>query len=455
EVEKTVPMVEMKLSIAEKIGFGAGDMAINIVMITMQLIIAYFYTDVYGLSPADMGLLFIVVRLIDAVSDPIMGMITDRCNSAHGHYRPFLLWFAVPFGVSVYLAFITPDLAYSYKLAWAYFSYILLTLLFTVVTIPYISLIGVITNDPAERLSANGYRFVLVKIAAFLVTVVVPALASYLGDGNMSDGYQPAMGLMGVLGSVLLLSCFFATKERIQPVMQTMSFGAQLRILFRNDQWILLCVALILLMCGFVIRGSVAPYYAKYYLDGGDSLVSPFLATGVAASILAMVASTWATKFYCKVKLFRYSQLSTFVLCVAMYFAVGRDDTVLAFIFTFLIWFAADLYSPIFWSSIAEAVDYGQRKTGTRVSGLAFGGVSFCQKLGMGVAGGLLGYLLSHFNYQADVEQSEFTLNGLALLATVIPGFFYVGVGLIMRRYVISNDYYDEIASDLRLATDQ
>ena len=384
-----------------------------------------------------------------------MGLITDKCHSKHGHYRPFMLWFAIPFGVAVYLTFITPDLAYSYKLAWAYFSYILLTLLFTIVTIPYISLIGVITDDPAERLSANGYRFVLVKVAAFLVTIVVPALAVYLGDGNMQDGYQPAMGLMGILGSILFLVCFFTTKERIKPVIEKTKLREQAKLLLKNDQWLLLCVALVLLMCGIVIRGSVGAYYAKYYLNGGDALISPFLATGVTASILAMIASTWITKFYCKVKLFRYSQILTFVLCVAMYLIVGQDDIVLAFVFTFLIWFAADLYMPIFWSSIAEAVDYGHRKTGIRVSGLAFGGISFCQKLGMGVAGGLLGYLLSYFNYQADVEQSEFTLNGIALLITVIPALFHLAIGLLMRKYLISNEYYDEIASDLKLANSQ
>jgi glycoside/pentoside/hexuronide:cation symporter, GPH family len=448
-------MSVMKLSVREKLGFAAGDMAVNIVMMTMQLIIAFFYTDIYGLDPVDMGILFVVVRLIDAFSDPAMGMITDKCTSKYGHYRPFMLWFAIPFGVGVYLAFITPDLAYSYKLAWAYFSYILLTLLFTIVTIPYISLIGVITNDPAERLSANGYRFVLVKVAAFLVTIVVPALALHLGDGNMRDGYQPAMGLMGILGSILFLVCFFTTKERIKPVIEKTKFKEQAKLLLRNDQWLILCVVLVLVMCGIVIRGSVGAYYAKYYLHGGDALISPFLATGVTASILAMIASTWITKFYCKIKLFRYSQILTFVLCIAMYFTVGQDDIVLAFVFTFLIWFSADLYMPIFWSSIAEAVDYGHRKTGTRVSGLAFGGISFCQKLGMGIAGGLLGYLLSYFNYQADVEQSEFTLNGIALLITVIPAIFHLAIGLIMHRYYISNEFYDEIASDLELANSQ
>tara|TARA_B100000963_G_scaffold87951_1_gene75504 strand:+ start:304 stop:1650 length:1347 start_codon:yes stop_codon:yes gene_type:complete len=444
-------MSDMKLSVGEKLGFGAGDMAINIVVTTMLLIIAFFYTDIYGLDPADMAVLFVVVRLIDAFSDPIMGIISDKCETKHGFYRPFMLWFAIPFGVAVYLTFMTPDLDYTYKLAWAYFSYILLTIIFTVVAIPYISLISVISNDPVERLSANGYRFVLVKVAAFLVTIVVPSLALYLGDGNMRDGYQPAMGLMAILGSILLLISFFTTKERIKPVIEKTKFKEQVKLLFKNDQWRILCIVLIFLMCSIAIKGSVGAYYAKYYLNGGDKLIAPFLATGVGASILAMIASTWITKFYCKVKLFRNSQILAFILCVAMYFIVGQDDVILAFVFTFLIWFVAELYMPIFWSSIAEAVDYGHRKTGIRVSGLAFGGIAFCQKFGMGIAGGLLGYLLSYFKYQADSVQSEFTLNGIALLITIIPAVFHLGIGLLMYKYFITNKYYNEIVSDLKL----
>jgi len=256
---------------------------------------------------------------------------------------------------------------------------------------------------------------------------------------------------MAILGSILLLISFFTTKERIKPVIEKTKFKEQVKLLFKNDQWRILCIVLIFLMCSIAIKGSVGAYYAKYYLNGGDKLIAPFLATGVGASILAMIASTWITKFYCKVKLFRNSQILAFILCVAMYFIVGQDDVILAFVFTFLIWFVAELYMPIFWSSIAEAVDYGHRKTGIRVSGLAFGGIAFCQKFGMGIAGGLLGYLLSYFKYQADSVQSEFTLNGIALLITIIPAVFHLGIGLLMYKYFITNKYYNEIVSDLKL----
>lgn len=439
----------MKLSVTEKVGFAAGDMAINIVMISMQLIIAFFYTDVYGLDPVHMGILFMVVRLIDAISDPLMGMFTDT-ERKHGHYRPFLLWFAIPFGVAVYLTFITPDFEYAGKLIWAYGSYIFLTLMFTAVTIPYISLIGVITLDPAERLSANGYRFVFVKIAAFLVTIVVPAIALSVGDGDRAAGYQTAMGLMGILGTILLIICFKTTKERVKPTIEKINIKEQFKHLFKNDQWVILCIVLTFIMCGFVIRGSVATYYAKYYLGGGDAMISPLLTTGVVASLLAMIASTWITKYYDKVNLFKYSQIATFVLSVAMYLLVGQSEVVLAFVFTFMIWFAADLYAPIFWASIAEVVDYGAYKTGKRVSGLAFGGISFFQKFGMGIAGGLIGVLLSFFNYKADVVQSEFTLHGLSLMMTIIPATFHLLVGLVMTKFVINNKYYLEIVDKLK-----
>ena len=439
----------MKLSVVEKIGFGAGDMSVNVVIVDMQLLLAYFYTVIYGLRPADVGVLLIVVRMIDAIIDPAMGILTDKINTRWGRYRPWLIWFAIPFGFAVYLMFITPDLAYTTKLAWAYFSYILMTLVYTAITIPYISLIGVITDDPVERLSANGYRFVMTKIAAFLVTIVVPMLAVWLGQGNKALGYQFAMGLMGAMGTLLFLFCFFTTRERLKPEIPTLPLKQQFACMLRNDQWIILGIVILLLMCGYVIRGSVAAYYAKYFLGGGDALISPFLTVGVVASILAMVSTTWLTRFYDKIKLFRYTQLMTFALSIAMYLLVGQQDVVLAFVFYFLINFFCDMQMPVFWSSIAEAVDYGEKKNGQRVSGLAFGGILFFQKFGMGIAGGMLGFLLNAFGYQADTAQSARALAGIALMMTLIPALFHLAIGLLMKRYRINNDYYCEIRGEL------
>lgn len=434
-----------KLSVVEKLGYGAGDMAVNVVISSMMLIITFFYTDVFGLKPQDVALLFIVVRLIDAFADPAMGMFTDRRTTRWGRYRPYFLVMAVPFGISVFLTFTTPDVSYNLKLVWAYATYLLVMLVFTAVTIPYISLIGVLTADPQERLSANGYRLFFAKVAAFLVTIVVPQLAVVWGGGHLADGYKWAMGLMGLLATVLFLFCFFSTTERIQHQVERKPLREQMRLLARNDQWLILGAVCIVGTIGYVVRGSVAAYYAKYYLGGDATLMSAFMATGVVAAILAMVASTWITKVYCKVKLFRYSQLAVGALSVAMYLLVKPGDVVLAFVLYFLISLVVDLHAPVFWSAIAEAVDYGHARSGKRVAGLAFGGISFCQKAGMGVAGAIVGWLLAGFHYVPDQPQSAFTLNGIALMLTVIPGAFHVLMGGLMFLYRITDDYYRQL----------
>jgi GPH family glycoside/pentoside/hexuronide:cation symporter len=201
---------------------------------------------------------------------------------------------------------------------------------------------------------------------------------------------------------------------------------------------------------GYVIRGSVAIYYAKYYLGGDTATVSAFLSIGVAAAILSMVASTWITKFYCKVKMFRNTQIAVALISVLIYYAVKPGDVVLAFVLYFLLSFVVDLHAPVFWSAIAETIDYGQVKTGKRVSGFAFGGISVCQKAGMAVAGGMVGLLLTYFNYQPNVVQTPLALTGIALMLTIIPGFFHFLMGLLMFKYRISDDYYGEVKADMR-----
>jgi glycoside/pentoside/hexuronide:cation symporter, GPH family len=438
-------MTHHKLTILEKIGFGAGDMAVNVVISSMMLIITYFYTDVYGLKPSDLALMFIAVRGLDAVADPTMGMITDRVTTRWGRYRPYFLIFAVPFGVAVYLCFSTPDLAYNAKLVYAYVTFGMVMLIFTAVTIPYISIISVLTDDPQERLSANGYRLFFAKIAAFLVTIIVPQLAERWSTHGYAAGYRNAMGLMGLLATVLFLFCFFNTKERIKHEVDKKTFFQQMQLLLKNDQWMILAAVCLVGTIGYVIRGSVAAYYAKYYLHGSAWLLSMFLSTGVAAAILAMVASTWITKRVCKIKLFRFSQLATAVLSVAMFFLVKQNAVLLAFILYFLLSFIVDLHAPIFWSAIAEAVDYGAVKSGQRVSGIAFGGISFFQKAGMGIAGAVVGMLLTYYNYVPDKPQSDFTLTGIALMLSLIPGFFHLLMGLLMYKYRITNAYYAEL----------
>jgi len=439
-----------KLSTLEKVGFGAGDMALNVVISSMMLIITFFYTDIYGLRTADLAALFVAVKVVGAVADLAMGQVNDAVLTRWGRYRPWLLLLALPYGLSVFLVFSTPDWDYDAKLLWAYASYILMTLMTAGVGIPYISLISGLTSDPQQRLSANGYRLFFAKIGAFMVTIVVPLLANRWGGADAAAGYQAAMAVMAAVGVLLFAFCFFTTTERVVHKVEKQPLMEQVRVLLRNDQWLILCAVCVTGTIGYVIRGSVAIYYAKYYLHGDTATVSAFLSTGVAAAILAMVVSTWTTKFYCKVKLFRNSQIMVAVLSLMLYFLVQPGDMVLAFALYFLLSLVVDLHAPVFWSAIAETIDYGQVKTGKRVSGFAFGGISVCQKAGMAIAGGLVGVLLDVFQYQPNQEQSALALQGIALMLSVIPGFFHFLMGLLMFKYRISDDYYSTVKEDMR-----
>lgn len=440
-----------KLSVLEKIGYGSGDAAVNVVISSFFLIITFFYTDVFGLRPKDMALLFLLVRFLDAVADPVMGLITDKFKFKMGRYRPYFLFLSIPFGIAVYLTFTTPDFDYASKLVYAYCTYILVNLMFSSVTIPYISLISVVTSDPQEKLSANGYRLFFAKVAALMVSYVVPIMAKSMGGENISKGYQMAMGAMAVMGTLLFIFCFFTTKERIEHVTEKQSLGEQLKLLVKNRQWLILWGSCLSGTIGYVIRAGVAMYYAKYYLGGDAKTQGSFMAVGVIASILAMPASTFITKRFCKVKLFWMSQLTVVLISAIMFIMVKPGDLMLAYVIYFIMMFVVDIHAPVFWSAIAEAVDYGQAESGKRVSGLSFGGISFAQKAGMGIAGAAVGLLLDAFGYVPDAVQSKSSLLGIALMLTLFPAVFHLINGLLIMRYKITDQFYETIKAKLHI----
>jgi len=442
-------MKTARLTVLEKIGFGGGDAAVNVVWSALAIIITFFYTDVYRLNVAHIAMLGLLPRLIDAFADVAMGMYTDSHTTRWGRYRPYFLIFAIPFGIAVMLVFTTPELSYSGKLIWAYTTYILMMLVFTGIVIPYISLPGVLTADPQERLSANGYRLFFAKGASLLVNTFVPVFAARWGQEHLAKGYQISMAVMAGMATLLFVFCFFTTTERVVHKSDRKPLGQQMGLLMKNDQWMVLFWVCLIGTIGYVIRGSAALYYAKYYLGGEAKMQAAFVTTGIIGNILAMIASTWITKKFCKIQLFRWSQLITFALSVGMFLAVAPSSIVTAFILYFFINLIVDLQGPVFWSIISEAVDYGQGESGKRVAGMAFGGISFAQKMGMSLAAGMVGWLLTYFQYEPDKVQSAFTLNGIALMLTVIPGVFHLGMGLLMYKYRITDKFYKEIEEKL------
>ena len=206
-----------KLSFGEKFGYGLGDMAANFIFQAMLALQLSYYTDTFGLTAAQAGTLFLVVGLGAAVFNPVMGVIADRTNTRWGKFRPWLLWTALPFGIIGILAFTTPNLSPGGKLIYAWVTYSLLRIIYTMNNVPYASLTAVITGDPDERTSIASYRQVLANTAGFIVQSLAIPMVIFFGRGNDARGYQWTMGILLVLSVIFFIVAFFSTEERIQP----------------------------------------------------------------------------------------------------------------------------------------------------------------------------------------------------------------------------------------------
>jgi GPH family glycoside/pentoside/hexuronide:cation symporter len=206
-----------KLSIREKLGFSAGEYSSSIVWQTLMFFLPAFYTDTFGLTAASVGVMFLVVRFFDAFNDPIMGVIADRTSTRWGKFRPYLLWFAVPYGLLAMLMFSTPDFDYQGKLIYAYITYSLMMIIYTVIMIPYNSWVGVISPNSEERTSVSSYKFVFAYLAGLSVQAMVLPMVKYFGNGDDAQGYRTTMIILGSVSIVFFLITFFLPKRGSSP----------------------------------------------------------------------------------------------------------------------------------------------------------------------------------------------------------------------------------------------
>lgn len=436
------------LKVKEKIAYGLGDTASNIIFQTVMMFLLIFYTDVVGLSPAIVGTLFLGVRLIDAITDPLMGAFADKTRTASGQFRPFLLWLAIPFGIISVITFISPDYSDNGKIIYASITYILLMLAYTAINIPYSALGGVLSDDPKERVSIQSYRFVCGMGGGLIVAALTLPLVNFFGEGDTAKGYQLTITAMSIFGVVLFLMCYAGTKERVvQPPVQDSSFKNNLKILWKNDQWRILCIAGLFLLTGQVLRATLAVYYVKYYLLQ-EELITAFMTLGMIGSILGCSLSQQVAKRMCKIKAYISLQLIAASICIFSYW-VNSSQVILAFIMFFLWSFFLQMATPLLWAKIVDTIDYGYWKTGVRNNGMVFSSVVFFIKLGVAFGGAIAGWLLAYYGYQAEVEQTESTKHGLLLSFTVFPAMGSILVAWVMTKYTLTNKKIDKITEEI------
>ena len=439
---------DQRLSFVEKAGYGLGDTAANFIFQTMVMFQLAFYTDTFGISAAAAATLLVVVRVWDAVFDPVMGVVADRTNTRWGKFRPWVLFTAVPFGIMGFLTFLTPDLSLQGKLVYAYVTYIVLMMVYSANNLPYSALSGVMTGDMAERTSLSSYRFVFAMIAQLVIQGLALPMVQYFGQGDNASGYRATMGIFSALAVVFFFITFATTKERIQPPPgQKAPVRQHFADLLKNGPWLAMFVLTLVLFITLSMRGSVVLYYFTYYVNR-QNLFSLFNVLGTSATILGI--------FFSKRLAIRYGKRNVFIgglagtaLFTAVFFVLPPGAITLMFASEILRQFVYGFTIPLLWAMMADVADFSEWKTGRRATGIVFSAIVFALKAGLGFGGAITGYVLALYGYVPNVAQNATALAGIRYTMSIFPAVTFAICAVCLFFYGIDKRCEIQMAGEL------
>lgn len=389
-------------SLKEKIGYALGDAAAGgITWKIMSIAFPFFFTNVFGLSLADTAALMLIARMFDVVTDPLMGSLADRTQSRFGTYRPWLIFGAIPYGLVFALLFFTPDLDPSGKRVYAYTLYLLMMVMYTMVNVPYGSMLGVMTDDDNDRNQFSSYRMVGAYAMGFITLLSFPYLQKMIG-GSDQNQYAILGAGFGVLAAVMTLACGLLTKERLQPQRAEKFSFKQFIDLFKNIPWVYITLMGVCTNFFNGFRYAVAAYLIDYCL-GGDitvgSLIINYTVLMAFGEVTCMIFGGVSPKFTEKVGSKRMAFVISSIICCVLsviFFFIPQDPAYIWVIVVLVVLTSVGvgLYSPLLWSMYADVADYATEKYGTSSTGLIFSSGTMAQKFGGAVSGSLIALLL-------------------------------------------------------------
>ncbi|MFA9593599.1 MFS transporter [Citrobacter telavivensis] len=433
-------VVPEKLSIAEKVSYGLGDAGGTIVTGLISNFLTFFYTDIFGLTPAIVGTLFLVLRVIDAISDPLIGIAADRTSTKMGQFRPFILWTAVPLGLIAFLTFSVPDLAYHWKVVYAIATYFALSVLYSLNNVPYCALVTKITSNPVELVSCQSWRFALCGVAGFAVSVGLPVMVKYFGRGDQSQGYQWGVGVLALLAILMFLVCFYGVKERnATRNRHTFNLKESLKSIRHNEQLLLTFVMSLLIISIFNTKGGAAMYFITYVLHGDATYTSLFFGMATLGGIIGSVLVQYLTRHFEIRRIYFWVNVVLAVAHFIVWFVPGNAAT-LWLILVFICCMVLGFILPMHFTLVTFADTYGEWKSGRRSSGMNFAFNLFFVKLAWAVAGVIISLTLMAVSYRSGMEnQTTASLTGITLLSTVIPGVLHALLAVTVCYFKIDN----------------
>ncbi len=438
--------VSERVSLGMKFGYGIGDFAFNMAFQVTALYLIYFYTDVFMISAAVAGTIFLVSKVWDAVFDPVMGYVCDHTKSRWGKKRPYLLFGSILLGISLVLLFAGPNLSESDRVLYGFFTFIFFCSAITVANVPYGALTADLSLDTRERSSISGYRMTFALLGTLVAAGVTKLLVQSFG--NELTGFR-AMGVIYAVVIVVILLVTFATvKERgFSSSEIKQSFKKDLALVVKNGPFLILTGATLLVMVAVNTLAAVVNYYFKYNLQAEGMIPVAFLILFVTAAIFLPLFVFISNK---RSKKFAFSiGMAIFAIALVLLYFFGEKGLqyTIPILFVAGVGMATVFLCP--WAMIPDTVEYSEWKTGFRREGIIYGFFWVSFKIGAAIAGFIAGQGLSLANYIPNVAQSEGTLSMIRLLITVVPVVFILAGMALISRYPIDAEMHRKMLDEI------
>lgn len=430
----------------EKMGYGLGDFASNLVYSGIATFLIYYYTDMAGLAAATVGMILMISRILDAFVDIAMGIFVDKTKSKHGKARPWLMWMAIPFALSSVILFSVPDVSMTAKIIYAFVTYNIVNIIYAAINIPYGVLSTLMTQDQYQRSVLNIFRTSSAIFGALFVSMATMPMVDKFGGGDL--GWQITFGIYGVIAAIMFMIVFKTTKERVRPAVESqaqVSVKDSLRALTRNKYWFIVLLFMIVTYVNAGLAG-VNVYFAQYILHDKDLIGIMTLVTMIPL-IVGMIFVAPIIKKIGK----RNAMLWGMGITVIGAIVVAIDSNNLTFV---LIGGAIKALGMVpttasTFAMLSDTIEYGEWKSGIRAEGLVYSAGSFGTKVGAGIGAGIVGVVLSIGGYVGSQDtQTAAALTSINALYIYIPIVLTIIQITLLMFYKLDKEY-PQIIKDL------
>ena len=427
-----------KLTFFQKLSYGVGDLGANLVFNMVSFYLLYFLTDIALLTASLAGLVLTLVRVIDAFTDPAIGMISDRTHSRWGRRRPFILFGAFPVGVFFFLLFAgTPVHGQNGMFFYFLLVYALFFISYSVVNVPYSALTPDLTKDSDERTGLNGFR-----MASAIVGTLIAAGATTVLVGlfpNERTGYAVVAAIYGTIFILMSQIVFWGTKGKDRAIVQ----NGKEKILdlyksaLRNKPFVLIAVTYIIHSFAVTTISSSLIYYLKYYI-GKEQMISIIFLVLLLTAMLFIPFWVWVSKKTGKKAAYMVG-MSILAIAMVIMFFLKPGNVQWIYILAFIAGSGLSTFFVLPWAIVPDTIDYHKQRTGQQIEGVFYGIWNFGPKLGSAIAGLCLGLGLTLFGYIPNLaEQAKMAILGIRSIFCLVPAIIIAIGVVVMSFYPIS-----------------